>query len=107
MVAHFGKQRAIALVGARRQPVLLGSTNPSDLIVAAVPAVRARQRHRLRFGFFGEEVAFVQCHEPIVVRISLANLGAAAWTLTGMSSSSPPFVSNHAIISCRSSKTTT
>jgi len=62
VIAELGIHGAIALVSARRQAIFLGPSEPLDLIVRSMPALRTRERHRLHFRLLGKEVTLVERH---------------------------------------------
>src|SRR5439155_11847703 len=66
VVAQLGEQRAVALVGAGRDPVLARADDPLHLIVVDALAARAGELVRPRLVLVVEEVAFVEGHEGII-----------------------------------------
>ena len=62
MIAKLRVERAIPFVGAARQLLFLRPADPLDLVIVAMPALRARERHGLQFLLLGEEIALVQGH---------------------------------------------
>ena len=59
VVAQLGIERAVALVGALRQPILARADDPAHLVLVGALAARARQLVRARLVPVVEEVAFV------------------------------------------------
>jgi hypothetical protein len=68
VIAELGELRAVALVGAGRQAILLGTTNPAHAVLIRAPAARAGVAGRSRLGLVGEEGALVESHTQIVLQ---------------------------------------
>ena len=62
VVAQLRIQRAIALVGARRNPTFLDPADPSELVVVLSPASGAGERRGASFLFLVEEIALTESH---------------------------------------------
>jgi hypothetical protein len=62
VIAELGELRAIAFVGARRQPVLLDAPYPPYVVFVGTLTPRAGVARWPRFVFVGEECAFVEGH---------------------------------------------
>ena len=62
VIAELGEERAVTFVSAAGHLLFLRPPQPFDLIVIPVPALRARERHRLHLGLFCEAVALIQSH---------------------------------------------
>ena len=66
VVAQLRVQRAVALVGAGRQAILLDAHHPAHLVIVDALAARAGELVGPRFVLAVEEVAFVERHAPII-----------------------------------------
>src|SRR4051812_29514641 len=66
VVAQLAEHRAVALVRARGNPLLLRATDPSYLVLVAMAALRTGEGRRLGLGPFVEEFPLVQGHTSII-----------------------------------------
>jgi hypothetical protein len=62
VVAELGELGAVALVGARRQPILLHAPHPAHAVLIGAPAAVAGDLGRSGFRSIGKEGAFVEGH---------------------------------------------
>src|SRR5262245_34516806 len=64
VVAQLPEHRAVALVGAGWNPILLRTADPSHLVFVAMAALRTGEGGWLRLGALVEEIPLVQGHGP-------------------------------------------
>src|SRR5262249_53207575 len=67
VVAELEEQRAIALVGAGRNPILARPYDPAHLVLIDAPAARTGELVGPRLAAAVEEVAFVERHDRIIL----------------------------------------
>ena len=81
VIAELAEHRAVPLIRAGRQPLLLGSKRPADLILVPVTALAAGERRRLALRFFVEEIPLVEGHSRMITQIGPFSPGAGRPTL--------------------------